>query len=592
MSLLEKASLVLTPNGYKENKLYSVIPSSGLGDMTVTRSTTATRVNEAGFIEETPYNLLTYSEDFNNGVWDKNGINITYNAGISPDGLNNAIKVFNAIGYLSNSNYNPSLDLGHSRSIWAKTTSGTGSVSLCSHNGNANALFNITNEWQRFELNTYNSTGANSFYAVDFRSAGSTLSEILLWGGQAEVGSVAKPYFPTTNRLNVPQIDYTDGCPSILIEPQRTNLVTYSEQFDNSVWIKSGASASTENFTNPRDEALSYFLKEDSTNGAHQIYTANTIVAGSINTISFLLKRKVGSADRFLRVQSTDGSFSNGARVIFDIQNMIISTSVASLGTGSNVSASIESFGADGWFKVSLTCKIDEVSTVFRNNNYLQNQGSLFSAGYQGDGTSGVYIFGAQLEQGSYATSYIPTVASTVTRNATTVILNNSQTLPSSYPFTLYTEAKFNNNYDTAIALIDSSRTDSFYSLRFLNNKIQGVVRPNTSESILTSSDNFSINTYYKIAITITDTTVKLFVDGIFQGSISNTDIFLSGINDLLIGQTRVLSDTLSRNSIKSAIVFKTELTDEEIFFLSSTEGENYFDSYTEMATKLNYIIE
>ena len=194
-----------------------------------------------------------------------------------------------------------------------------------------------------------------------------------------------------------------------LIEETPYNLLTYSNDFSNAIWIKSGASASTENFTNPRDEALSYFLKEDSTNGAHQIYTANTIVAGSINTISFLLKRKVGSADRFLRVQSTDGSFSNGARVIFDIQNMIISTSVASLGTGSNVSASIESFGADGWFKVSLTCKIDEVSTVFRNNNYLQNQGSSFSASYQGDGTSGAYIWGAQLNAGSVAKPYFPT---------------------------------------------------------------------------------------------------------------------------------------------------------------------------------------
>ena len=578
MSLLDKASLVLTPNAYKENKLYSVIPLNGNGDMTVTRSTTATRINEAGFIEETPYNLLTYSEDFSNGVWDKNGINITYNAGISPDGLNNAIKVFNAIGYLSNSNYNPSLDLGHSRSIWAKTTSGTGSVSLCSHNSNANSLFNITNEWQRFELNTYNSTGANNFYAVDFRGAGSTLSEVLLWGGQAEVGSVAKPYFPTTTRLNIPQIDYTDGCPSILIEPQRTNLRTYSEEIlvTNS-YNSPQSTLTTVSILNPKNTLFSSLLILNSgasiTNG-EGLNFGNTPLTNSTKYTQSIFVKPFGT--NILRIRSNvDGVFYG-----FTLNGNGIAPTISGLLEGATIK-----LVNNGWYRCSWTF----TSTTSIPGNRMDGWAIKTNIA---NGIDGLYVFGAQLEEGSYPTSYIPTVASTVTRNATTVILNNSQTLPSSYPFTLYTEAKFNNNYDTAIALIDSSRTDSFYSLRFLNNKIQGVVRPNTSESILTSSDNFSINTYYKIAITITDTTVKLFVDGIFQGSISNTDIFLSGINDLLIGQTRVLSDTLSRNSIKSAIVFKTELTDEEIFFLSSTEGENYFDSYTEMATKLNYIIE
>tara|TARA_R110000824_G_scaffold88882_2_gene218332 strand:+ start:819 stop:2540 length:1722 start_codon:yes stop_codon:yes gene_type:complete len=572
MSLLDKASLVLTPNAYKENKLYSVIPSSGLGDMTVTRSTTATRVNEAGFIEETPYNLLTYSENLNEVSWYKSNVNIINNAGISPDGLNNATKVVNISNGFLSKGYNPSIVLGHSRSIWAKTTSGTGSVSLCSHNGNANALFNITNEWQRFELNTYNSTGANSFYAVDFRSAGSTLSEILLWGGQAEVGSVAKPYFPTTDRLNIPQIDYTDGCPSILIEPQRTNLFSYSEQFDNGAWTKDGVSASTENFTNPRGEALSYFLKEGSTNGAHQIYTANTIVAGSINTISFLLKRKVGSADRFLRVQSTDGSFSNGARVIFDIQNMIISTSVASLGTGSNVSASIESFGADGWFKVSLTCKIDEVSTVFRNNNYLQNQGSLFSAGYQGDGTSGVYIFGAQLEQGSYPTSYIPTVASIVTRNVTTVSKTGISDLIGQTEGVLFVESASLVSLDSTNArliTLSNGNTNNRIQIQYTtsNNTILLAIQSNggTSQFQLTSS--YTTTNLNKIAVRYKVNDFSLWVNG--------TKIFTI-INQAMPIDLSKLSfdrgDTTSSfyGKTKHVQLYKTYLTDTELIALTT----------------------
>jgi hypothetical protein len=58
MSLLDTASLLLTPNAYKEGKLYSVIPSDGSGDFTFTRATTATRVNSDGLVELVPYNLL------------------------------------------------------------------------------------------------------------------------------------------------------------------------------------------------------------------------------------------------------------------------------------------------------------------------------------------------------------------------------------------------------------------------------------------------------------------------------------------------------------------------------------------------------
>jgi len=127
MSLLEKASLVLTPNAYKASKLYSVVPSSGLGDMTVTRATTATRVNSLGLIESVASNvprlnydvaggcpsillepqrtnLLTYSEDFINAVWVKSAIAgasmpvVTADDTISPDGSLDADKVvFSAV---------------------------------------------------------------------------------------------------------------------------------------------------------------------------------------------------------------------------------------------------------------------------------------------------------------------------------------------------------------------------------------------------------------------------------------------------------------------------------------------------------------
>ena len=223
MSLLDKTNLLITPNAVKAGKLYSVIPASGTGDCTVVRNTTATRVNSAGLVVSsdvntarltysglTPFildepqrtNLITFSTDLSNSIWIRNTCVVTFNQGISPDGTNNAVKVTRGGSNDSFLNsYNSAGVLNHARSIYAKTVSGTGTASLLSFSGNTNNLFNITNVWQRFEINTYIATGAANFYAVDFRSAGTNLTEILLWQPQAEVGGAASSPILTTNSL-------------------------------------------------------------------------------------------------------------------------------------------------------------------------------------------------------------------------------------------------------------------------------------------------------------------------------------------------------------------------------------------------------
>ena len=148
----------------------NIIPDSGCGSWLFEPQTTQ---------------LLPYSEDFSQSSWSK-GSDISIESGyLAPDGNNTAYKVTKTGGGAPYLSRNQSLITTTTRSIYARTVSGTGTATLLSHNSNTNNLFTLTEQWQRFELSdTASSSGLSSFYAADFRGSG-TLTEYLVWGANA-----------------------------------------------------------------------------------------------------------------------------------------------------------------------------------------------------------------------------------------------------------------------------------------------------------------------------------------------------------------------------------------------------------------------
>jgi hypothetical protein len=224
-----------------------------------------------------------------------------------------------------------------------------------------------------------------------------------------------------TMEANVPRLDYSNGgCPSLLLEPQSTNLITFSEAFDNAYWTKTGATIDNNagvGYSSPSaNNPLGAFkLVEDTSTAVHRLDKTFTISAATdYYSLSVRVKKEeIGALILGLRAVS----FSNRAEATFDLTNGVISVPADdSLGNLTNASAKIDLM-ANGYYNISLSVQKNTDTNLSAYIYLAENiTDTIATASYTGDGTSGVYIFGAQLEQLSYASSYIPTAGAIATR--------------------------------------------------------------------------------------------------------------------------------------------------------------------------------
>ena len=402
-NLLSQASLVMIPSGYKEDTVYCPVPTNGNGDLSFTRASNGTRTNSAGLVEVVAWNLALYSEDFSNGVWTTTSTTITADNTTAPNGTATADKV--EISSSSNARVqqiiNSNLITGGlpcTFSVYIKSVSGTGNVGIRSGQTGLSSLFSYTNQWQRFEwtFNAYALSEIMQFCNNTLVGGADSAPTFYAWGAQVNIGSTAKPYFPTTDRLNVPRLTYQNGgggCPSLLLEKQSTNLFSYSEDFTNAYWTKYTGQSITANATTSPDGTQN----ADKMIDAGGIYSTATFTASTSYSLSVFIKKDTATSFDLGYIDQSTPSFVGGAI------NYTFSTGAIVVTQSANNSVSGEAFNfGNGWIR--LVIKFIASATKSYDYQYFELLG--------GD----AFIWGFQLEASSYPTSYIPTTSSSATR--------------------------------------------------------------------------------------------------------------------------------------------------------------------------------
>jgi hypothetical protein len=595
-------SLLLIPDRYKAAKLYSQIPDSGAGDLTFARNSNATRVNSAGLIEKVRTNVITYSQDFANAIWVKLSMPVTANAGIAPDGTNTADKITptssltqHLIYYDAGTSFNGDFSLsvfvkasGYSKvALRESFTTGiyasfnlTTSTVIDSSPNQTNTITNVGNGWYRISFTASATITANlgiialpdSYTTGDpFSSfAGDDTSGLLVWGAQLETG-VLTPYIPTTTTAvsvgitaDIPRLDYTGGgCPSLLLEPQRTNLFNFSEQLDNAYWTK-GGTVSANSTASPDGSINADKLVEGTGSVLPIVELVTTLTASTTFTQSVFAKAE---GRRYLLI----GNNANTSFVIryccFDLQTGVVVANNISEGT-----PKIEAY-ANGFYRCSIS--FSNSLNIGRAFQYIyQNAASATPTAYTGDGVSGVSFYGFQLEAGSYVSSYIPTLGSSVTRLADAASKTGISSLIGATEGTLFSEIVVNGfaDFGTALCVNNGSTAESIWLTTFANGDIRAEVFSTAGGGVqasFTKSGN-AVGQTYKIAIGYAANNFAFFVNGAQVGTTDTSGAVPVGMSRVDFDYVDPASYVRSALKINAAALYTTRLSNSELQSLTA----------------------
>jgi hypothetical protein len=358
-------------------------------------------------------------------------------------------------------------------------------------------------------------------------------------------GTTAKDYQPTTTRLNIPRLDYSNGsCPSLLVEPQRTNIVVQS---NNMTQWANGAGTMTQNATTSPDGTNNALSFDNSGDCSNFVSAANGVHAWSV----FVKQGTSANAS----IDMSDG-VTGDVITTFTFSTKTFSGTIAG-GSWTSPSTSYIDLG-NGWYRITLIA--------------TKNAGSLIGHKIIGTGSGYTYVYGAQLEAGSYATSYIPTTSASVTRNADVISKTGISSLIGQQEGTVFIDVVINGCQNTSGNLINTERnTTASFGIVYLKASSQIAAFVYYGGSYIgTSGASIAIGQRAKIAFAYKSGNTTLYVNGVQIETNTNAFTFPASLDDIFIGDPVTYFSSQESITNNATALFKTRLTNSELQSLTT----------------------
>lgn len=358
--------------------------------------------------------------------------------------------------------------------------------------------------------------------------------------------------------VNVPRLSYMYGsCPSALLEPQRTNTYLRSEDFTQSIWVKGNTSITANNTLSPDGNNNGTLYSANGASGVKGLTQTISFTTGITYTLSVYAKK---GSNNFLQITTATTFMGTNVFANFDLNNGVL----GSLGSA-NVGASITSVG-NGWYRCVLTGTA--TTTTSGTSGFYIVSSSTSSRGESNTLNTDVYLWGAQIEQGAYSTTYIATTTATATRIADTFTRNNIYTngLIGASGGTWFVELKNNVAYtrDSIGAIwIGDNSTSSTLGNAF-NIRSGGTGRLPIGKTIagVFTSLYTTLTDNVKIAIKWNGLTADIFVNGV---KVISATAFTATNMEFLYGQ-----GTDVPKFIQAMALFNTPLSDTDCITLTT----------------------
>ena len=581
MALISKASLLMVPSTYEPGTLFNVLPSGNRApdstdqnsgydqtradfDFDRGSNAAASRINSSGLIEKYRENLLVQSNQFDTtwliggggtgltltgGQADKDGGNTAWLI----DEVTNDQAIYQVVSTSGVQTFSIYAKAG--TNDWMRLGLGGGTFSHAYFdlvNGALGNTLNIIdssiedagNGWWRCSVTANKSINAVYVYPSEANDSAGANGSIFIQSAQLESGLVATDYLESTSvtgkagvLVDLPRINFDANGEngSLLLEPQRANLIQYSEYFGDSSWIKSSSVVVTSNAsTSPEGVENASLVSFPSSTNRSLVYVVSGISSNTDYTFSLYIKKVSGSPS------DTDLKMTIYGDVVSSVTNNI----------GSNISGE--------WQRFDVTATTNGSASSLN----LQLRSEVLQS---------MYIFGAQFEAGSYPSSYIPTMGTAETRAADSCSVTGVSDVIGQTEGTLFAQvSEFPKENNGRVFAISDGTADTYITIIKNGANTNFAVYVDVSgvaQVSYTGSGTLANNS--KIAVGYKNNDYAIYVNGTQVHTDASASV--PACDEVHVGQRENGSVTfIAGGSLKQTALFNERLTNAELAALTA----------------------